>query len=228
MDTRVSIEKSDSPILFLAPHGADDTNTAELTELLCNMCNANGVINWGWERSSQVDVFNDKANCNSLKHLNEDVVKDEFLNPITKRVNYLSAINQDIFIFIIHGVGNDIRKKTNDPKLDLILGYGRGNPPAYTCSISMKNSLINKLSAVKLNTYVGRKGGKFSGRSSNNLNQLFQPTPYVHSVQIEVVYDLRKSKKAIEDTALKMSAAITAVSTEKVGSFKDKLKVPSC
>lgn len=232
MDERVSIIKGTKPVLLIAPHGANDINTAELTEAICNLYDAYAVINWGWKRSNYVDYFADEANCNNIEHLMEDVVEDEFLVPIKRYVNYILKNHSDAFIFIIHGIGNDIRKKTKDPNLDIVLGYGRGVPPKYTCDISMKNAFLKYLGEGGFKAYVGKKNGQFSGRARTNLNQFYthkdwQPNNYVHSMQVEIVYELRKNEN-LTLTASRLALAIQNTMQWKVGEFSSKIKAPAC
>lgn len=231
MDERVSIVEGDRPILLIAPHGANDINTAELTEEMCRIFGAYAVINWGWERSEDVDWLNDQANCNNIEHLMEDVVEDEFLVPIRRFVNRILKDHPDVFLFILHGIGNDIRKKTGDVDLDIVLGYGRGKPPKYTCDIQYKNSFLGGLKDVGMKSYVGKSGGRFSGRAKNNLNQYYtrwQPNDFVHSMQVEVVYDRRKDEPQMKDTASRLVDAIEFTFQWDVGKYPHKIDVPAC
>lgn len=232
MDERVSIIEGNTPVLLIAPHGANDINTAELTEAVCQKHKAYGVINWGWERSDHVDWLNDKANCNNINHLlMEDVVEDEFLVPIRRYVNRMLKQYQNVFIFIIHGIGNDIRKQTGDSTLDIVLGYGRGKPPKYTCNIPYKNSFLEGLTKSGFNAWVGKKGGRFAGRAKKNLNQYYtrwQPNEFVHSMQVEVIYERRNSEIKVKDTASRLSDAIAFTFQWKVGKYPHKIDWPAC
>lgn len=231
MDQRVSIETGNRPVLLVAPHGANDIHTAELTEAMCQKMGAYGVINWGWERDDYVDWLNDKANCNNVEHLMEDVVEDEFLVPIRRFVNRIQKGHADVFIYIIHGIGNDIRKKTKDASLDIVLGYGRGKPPKYTCDIQYKNSFLEGLENVGMTSYVGKSGGRFSGRAKKNLNQYYtrwQPDDFVHSMQVEIVYDRRKDQAKVQDTASRLVDAIEFTFQWDVGKYPHKIDAPAC
>jgi hypothetical protein len=60
---RVSITSGKQPILIVSPHGYknDDENTATVAEAIASVLNCYAVINRGWERADDVDIFNDKA-----------------------------------------------------------------------------------------------------------------------------------------------------------------------
>ena len=227
---RVSIIEGNKPVLIIAPHGADDINTAELTELVCNKVNAYGVLNRGWKRSDDVDWLNSQANCNNIEHLSDDVVEDEFLVPIKRYVNRILKDHKDALLYIIHGVGNDIRTITGNNVLDVVLGYGRGKPPKYTCDIAYKNSFLSGLKDVGLTPYVGKSGGRFSGRAKNNLNQYYtrhQSNDHVHSMQVELVY-ARRSNDKIQDTASRLADAISYTFQWDVGKYPHKIDAPAC
>lgn len=192
-DERVTIRSGYWPVLITAPHGPNDVNSGLLALEIANKLDAFAVINNGWERGSSVDYMNDIANCNNVAHLHEDVVKEEFLDPILR---YAKKIERDFgycFVFHIHGVGNHVR--ATEPTLDIILGYGAGNPPSYSCDPQMKDAFIHYLKKADIDCYEGRADGDYAGRAKNNLNQLFRrwyPKVNVHSMQLEVVYELRE------------------------------------
>jgi hypothetical protein len=202
---RVSVVEGDRdvPAIIIAPHGAegDDDYTAPLAETIANEVGCYAVINWGWERADKVDYFNDKANCNNIVHLQEDVVKDEFLDPIERYVNRIYQDSPEVFIYIMHGMGDDARKKANDPGLDLVIGYGEGQKKSsLSCDPWREQSFAYICHKSGFGVHHGKGGGSFAGNARNNLNQLYrkwQPTPSVHSMQIEVIRDMRLD----EDTA---------------------------
>lgn len=228
---RVSIIEGEIPVLLVAPHGAncDDENTGELTEYIANKINAFAVINNSWKRNSQVDIYKDFANCNDINHLNEDVVKDEFLNPILRYVARIQRdIEQRVIIFYIHGCGNYVRQLMNDPKLDLIIGYGAGDPQRYTCNPKMKDAFAFHLEKEGIKVYQGKAGGPFSGHSRNNLNQYFRSKKtgfgVIHSMQLELVKALR------EDDVYEITGELLADAIEDLMMFDDTtntlIKIP--
>jgi hypothetical protein len=84
---RVALVEGDSPVLILAPHGPDDKNTDLIAERVAVESGSFAVINRGWNRFSSVDFMKDLANCNDVRHLHSDVVKEEFLEPILRFKN---------------------------------------------------------------------------------------------------------------------------------------------
>jgi hypothetical protein len=214
---RVSIIKGseDTPILLVAPHGAagDDDNTAELTETIAQHLGCWAVINRGFERATKYDYFADKADCNNVEHCQEDVVRQEFLEPINRAVNSILEDCYDANIFMIHGMSNHYRKLVKDDSLDMILGFGAAiTPPGtpllpHSCSELHRNAFIYLLDRNGINVYKGKAGGKFAAAARKNLNQYYRKWDYnedVHSMQIEIVKALR-ADAALNATAENMA-----------------------
>ena len=84
MKERVGIIIGKNPVILVAPHGADDTNTDIITERVAKKADCYAVINRGFERADFVDVIKDKADCNKIDHCKQEVVYEEFLKPIIK------------------------------------------------------------------------------------------------------------------------------------------------
>lgn len=208
---RVSISRGDSPILIVAPHGANDINTALLAERIARFTNGYYVINRGWRRGSKYDYWREIANCNDIRHCHEDVVREEFLDPI---LNFASEIKADYGIcqmFVIHGVSNAVRKEADDRTLDMIIGFGDGQPPSFSCDPELKNYFLAMLEKVGITAFQGAKGGRYAGRGKNNLNQLFRrwyKDEDVDSMQIEVVHELRADLDVATFTADAIGSAI--------------------
>ena len=132
---RVSVKEGTLPIILLAPHGCNDANTDIIVDTAADKLDCYAVINNGWERSSTVDASQDKANCNNISHCHEDVVKDEFLDPILRYSNRCSrTVNvgrgslfmRKVIMLSIHGCGDDARVQAGDRNLDFIFGFGLG------------------------------------------------------------------------------------------------------
>jgi hypothetical protein len=212
---RVSVIEGDTPVLILAPHGPDDTNTDYLAEAVAEEFGAFAVINRGFRRSSHVDYARDLVNCNNIEHLHSEVVYEEFLNPIFRAVAKIKKkYDENVLILILHGCSDSVRRMAGDPDLDLILGYGEGNPPSYSCKTRVKNAFAYHLQKENFGVYEGKAGGRYSGRSKNNLNQLFTqwyPTSYVNSLQLEIVRELRTDEEMIEITKMGLVSAIDAL-----------------
>jgi hypothetical protein len=195
---RVSVFEGKTPILIIAPHGSDDIHTGTIAESAIKRLNCFGVINRGWRKSKSVNCFEDDADCNNIVHLHKDVVKEEVLNPI---LNYRSRILKKhpwFYIFIIHGIGNHVRKIAKDPTLDMIVGYGAGHHAFYTCDLWRKNLFINLNKSTGI--YEASAGSPYAGWNEKNLNQLFRrhhwyPCDRTHSMQLEIVMDLRDDKE---------------------------------
>jgi len=210
---RVSTYKGSFPALIVVPHGHDDPNTAIIAESIVEEIDAYAVINRGWKRADQHDYYADKANCNNYHHIHEDVVREEFLDPI---LNYVERIHNKESgppnIFVIHGVSNSIRQTVGGDALDVIIGYGEGKPPSYTCPIEFKHTFMCLLDKADLRVYQGKAGGAYSARRMSNIAQLFRTSEYldedVFTIQMEIIRELREDDYAAKETGIALSSVI--------------------
>jgi hypothetical protein len=208
---RVNVISGKSNIIIIAPHGVDDPYTDVIAERMADTLGAYAVINQGFERGDQVDVFNDKANCNDVEHCHEDVVREEFLDPILKFVAELLEptlypSNDPTFIFIIHGVYH-----LGKISPDMIVGYGAGKPDSFSMDAWRKDAFVHLLEEQGLETFQGKPGGRFSGWAKSNLNQLFRKwyyDPNVQSIQLEISRDWRTDKQDAKSTAETLSRVV--------------------
>jgi hypothetical protein len=213
---RVKLIQGYRPIIVVAPHGheSNDERTTLISESIAKSIDAYAVINQGWERDSFVDYMKDKADCNNVSHCHEDVVKDEFLDPIIRFKSKILKKHDSVFIFYIHGMSNKHRIMANDPTMDLVVGCGLGHPVSLTCDEWKKDFFIHLVEATGLVAYEGAIGGPMSGWARNNMNQLFRKwylDTKVQSMQIEIVHELRESNEIAELTAENLSDAIRLV-----------------
>jgi hypothetical protein len=193
MQERVGIiEGKKSPIIFVAPHGANDDYTGEMAETAARAIRAYAVINWGWERSDKVDWGKDKANCNDVRQVQEDVVKDEFLDPILRYCVRIQKNFDTVYVFMLHGMGYQV-------DTHVIVGYGAGTPDSFSCKTWHKNYLCHLIDDIGLKVWQGKAGGQYSGWGKNNLNQLWRKHPEyydesVMSMQLEISKSLRNTE----------------------------------
>lgn len=179
MQRRTGIIKGKHPILFTAPHGSCDVNTAKLAMGLAEHMDAYAVINYGWQRAAKYDYDKEHANCNNIQHLHEDVVKQEFLDPILRITD---SFKDGGFVFNIHGMMN------NQDNCHLAIGFGAGTPPMLSADLTLVKCVFYNFLDTTLNPKIGR--GKYGGRDINNLNQLFRrqkwyPNRKIQSIQLE-------------------------------------------
>lgn len=211
---RVSIIEGKIPVLIVAPHGyeEDDENTDLIAEQIASEIDCYAVINRGWERADQVDFLNDKADCNNIYHCHEDVVREEFLNPILKYKTRILKNYDQMLMFMIHGMANRHRKISGDMKLDVVVGYGAGSPNSYTCELWQKDFFVDALNKMNITTYEGGAGSMMSGWSRQNMNQLFRKSSFkdsrVRSLQLEIIYELREDTDVSLLTAEYLSQAM--------------------
>lgn len=220
---RITTIKGDYPALIIVPHGHDDPNTPEVAEQIITELNCYGVINRGWERADSYDYYTDKANCNNVAHIHEDVVREEFLDPILEFKENIEERGHLPNVFIIHGVGSNILKQA--PDLDFIIGYGAGKPPSYTCEQWYKELFMEYLSKLGFHPYQGKAGGAYSARRSENLNQLFTSHYYdemVASMQIEIAKQHRITKVASRQIGAELAMCIEdLIETRNTGMWND-------
>jgi len=212
---RTSFIQGSTPVVLVAPHGADDQNTAEITEVVARDLGAFAVINRGWRRSREVDQLKDLANCNNVRHLYEDVVREEFLHPILRSTARIKKkFGGKALVLLMHGCKDQFPISPTAEMVDIIVGYGAGHPPSHTCKVRTKNAFVRCLQEEGFGVYEGAAGGPYAGRAKNNLNQLFVrwvPDIWVESMQIEIVNELRSDSEMIRLTAEGLVAAIDAL-----------------
>jgi hypothetical protein len=191
MNYRVNSIRGDFPVLIIVPHGPNDKNTTIIGERIISELNCYGVINYGWERDINFDYYKDKANCNSINHIENEVICDEFLNKIITLKNEIKQKNPYAYIFLIHGVKN----RNDFDNLNVILGNG-SNEKNATCPKWMSNLFASQLLNHNLVPALGIK--KYSGSNHDNLNQIFNTKKYFDensfSFQIEILFKNRKDK----------------------------------
>jgi hypothetical protein len=116
----------------------------------------------------------------------------------------LGSWDDPIWLFIIHGM-NPINRNVSP---DMVLGYGAGDPPSYSCDVWRKDAFAHILMEQGFEIFQGKSGGMFSGWAKTNLNQLYRKwhhDPAVQSIQIEISRDWRID----EDDAFSTADALT-------------------
>jgi len=226
---RTSFIQGTTPVLIVSPHGYDDENTDVLAERIAKDFGAFAVINRGWRRSSKVDQLNDFANCNDIRHLHEEVVREEFLNPILRSVAKIKTkYGKKVYVVVLHGCKDQVRTKADDEMLDVIVGYGAGNPSSYSCRIKTKNLMIHCLQEEGFGVYEGAPGGQYAGRAKNNLNQFFtrwMPDQNIESMQLEIVKEMRSDEEMVELTSEGLVTALDAFMLDIDKEFDREIKV---
>jgi hypothetical protein len=224
---------SQSKILLVVPHGADDINTSVLAEQCCQTAKCNAVINRGFERADHVDVMIDKADCNKVSHVIQDVVRDEFLDPIkrikerivnrivaaSRKTNTwptIQTVTDRALVFYIHGAG-DVVNKVAGEKVSVIVGNGgEFVRSSLSCQDWRRNLFIALARASWLGgcgeVYAADQKGNYAGRSYDNMNQFFrqhEPDPFTDTMQLEFPYHMRSTKKAAMATGYELGKILT-------------------
>ena len=211
---RISVIQGDLPVLIIAPHGANDPGTILVAEQIQKEIDAFLVVNRGWMRAKEVDYWRDLADCNKISHCHDEVIKDEFLDPIIRETNRILENWGRCNTYILRSVGNFVRRIAEEPKLDFSVGCGAGpsdETSSYSCDPLMKDAFIGMLNNSGLVAYEGAGTGKYAGRDNNDLNQLFRKWYYdsdVHSMQIEIVKELLEDKDMAKLTGIELASAM--------------------
>lgn len=205
MMEKVIFKYANSPIVFVAPHGhkGDDLNTDLIAIAAAEAINANYLINKGYQRADFINVDKDIADCNNINHM-QDILVDEFLLPYKRLCKRAVKYYGKCLVLWVHGISNTIRNSAETKNLDLIIGYGQGKPNSFTCYHGTINKFLYEMKNEKLNCFVGKTGGKYSGYSKRNMNQYWRKVEAdnrIQSLQIEIVKDLRSDKIISELTA---------------------------
>lgn len=229
MRERVSQRIGRIPVILVCPHGANDNNTAIVTEETAESLDCYSLINRGFDRGSTVDVDADIADCNRVSHIQQDVVCDEFLKPLisfktqcmTKLFgiapNYMGRpgiTGKKVLILYLHGAGNIVHKIANEP-VGIIVGYGLGrkkNSP--TCEQWRKNLFVDLFRNYcnDGDAFEGKGGGNYAGRGADNVNQYFRKHDrdhWVDTMQLEFPWSRRKTKDLAKLTAELLSTVVS-------------------
>lgn len=246
---RVSVLDGTIPLLVVAPHGVDDASTDIIAEVMATKLNCHAVINRGWERADNIDVNNDKGNCNSIAHCHQPVIKDEFLDPLlrymhrsaktiyvsnSKAANRLPVFlsNHKPLMISIHGVGDQIRTKLKDNNVDFILGVGNGKPPRPTCGIWRLNALAWTLTNRGIHPWQGQAGSPYAAWGQDNLTQLFNQkhNGLGEAIQIEILRTpWRDSTKHAESTGdILAKVFLELMLLTNLNQFAGDLGIPKC
>ena len=139
-----------------------------------------------------------------LDHCHIGPVKKEFLDPIIKIKEEIINRHGVCFMFLIHGMSARIQKIVND-NVHMVIGYGQGDPPSYSCDLEYKDRFMYVLQLNGFNAYQGQSGGRFSAWHEKNMNQLFRKKykdERVHSLQIEIISGLRTLPQTAENVGI--------------------------
>ncbi len=219
---RVSTYQGLNSVLIVAPNCPDDKNTDIIALEMIKKLRAFGVINRGWKKSMAVDYMNDQADCNSLIHLQEDVVREEFLHPIANFSNRIFKKYPQQTVFLFNIVGHE----SKDENIDLVLGFGQGqHTSSYTCEEWRKDLFCYLCKKSSINCY----GTASATRSKYCLIQLFKQhmkRTYMQAIQIAVVEELRKDKEVAIITGDFLSDIVQKIMMTKSWSNTDHFTVP--
>jgi hypothetical protein len=208
---RVTVISGEVPLMVVAPH-CDDNNTKEIAQFIASTLKCYCVTNNGWKRSDTVDAIGGYANCNDVSHCLEDVVKEEFLEPILGYANRMVKNYGHGYVFYIHGMGQQ--------SPDVIVGYGEGNPPSYSCGLYYKEVFLKACRENSVYATEAGAGSKYAGRSKNNMNQLFRNWFYndkIQSMQLEIAYNLRTTQM-IRNVGMALGMAFDDLLDHKINS----------
>lgn len=211
--TRITYKFANSPIVFVAPHGhpSDDHNTDIIAKYAADNINSNLIINTGFKRNTHADTEKDVADCNNYQHCMQPEVKEEFLEPYVKICRRCLKYFGKCFVVWIHGVSDSIRNTKETKNLDMILGYGMGNPHSLSCFEGIVHKFISEMYLDKLECFVGKPGGKYSGFDKKNMNQYWRKIDIeakIQSFQLEIIKELRADKLIAELTGVAIAEGL--------------------
>lgn len=219
---RVSVISGENPIIVVAPHGANIPQTALIAEFVAKEAKCHAIINRLFEISDTVNVMKDKADCSRIDHLKEDVVYDEFLVPLLKKTQNHPK-TQPVFlkdymptnIFYIYGT-NNVAQTIAGQKISVIVGNGIGlKKDSFTCANWQKDLFLHLYDNHKMigdgEAYEAKRGGEYSGRDSNCINQYFAKhliSDHVFSMQLTFPESCYHNEKAAQETAMKLAVVL--------------------
>jgi len=217
----IEIYNGDPRLLIIAPHGfrpkrqgekSDDTNTAEIAELLQNKLKCRAIINTGIKRT--------EADLNKISGLKKVPEFEKALR------NYADNKIPTLVIWIHGAEENGIKKEEtkynsaneNKPiRLDAVLGYGQGGTPRLTAKEDTVQKLTKALSDHGIRTIKASIVlDKYCANRKNRTCQYFRfqkdkGYDRIQSIQIEIKGSLRESYN-YPDTADKITRALSEFS----------------
>lgn len=217
---KIQLLKGTRPYLIVAPHGGGPTDlrSARMAAIIAHDTDAYAVINTGWVRpwkghmegtnqniDTKFDIANGFANLNDIRQAKKKPIRQQFLDPIEDYKNIILQKHKRAYIFLIHGMDDTIRDYKG---VDLVVGYGAGDPPRHSCSLGFKDRLISCSHMYNFTPAQGKKGGRLSAWGAHNLNQLYSNEQDVFSVQLEVALTIRQTDKLAEHTASQLAHVI--------------------
>lgn len=231
MANRVTTQDGKLPVLIVAPHGHrdNDFNTDIISDVLASELRAYAVINVGWARGPKAVLGESIANLNDIQHCKLGPCKREFLDPLVAIKDEIIAKHERCHIFYIHGMHNNVRTKVQDD-VDIVMGYGQGDPPSHTCSLLYKNALCTRLREEKFNVYQAKLGGRFAAWRKDNLNQLFRQHTLdqrVNSIQLEIINNLRDSPEAAVEVGLRLVRSLDKFLHQKT-TYQKNISIKEC
>ncbi len=212
--------KDNNPILLIAPHGRneDDENTAPITRLMAKKLDCYAIINEVYRRpvEKKNEGPNKKKkiiNLNDLSQVNK-YLKSEFLEPIVSFKDEIVRNHSKALVVLIHGIADTNAFYPNEKSpVDIIIGIGLPDRPSAQKESAEK--LKELIPSTKAEVAQRDILDKYVGWSKRNLNQLFTPRnkeyndPKVESIQLEIKYSGFRDKKNIENTAERLSMALS-------------------
>ena len=203
---RVSVITGKVPVIFVSPYGADRPALANLAEEAAFYSDGNAVINRGFLRGNKVDYQTETADCGRIDHcLVENVVFEEFLNPIIKLKNNLKKKHKRVYVFLL----TDLQGPMD---MDILIGYGNGENFTVTCPVWAKELFATALRFVELKPYEANSSGLYTASDARCLNQLFRVYNYdkeVMSMHLWVNEHLlrftRSTASGIADAAVELT-----------------------
>lgn len=228
---RVYLQRGRVPIIIVAPHGHrdDDFNTDVIADTMASELRAYAVINTGWQRAKKAVLGESRANLNDVSHCRLGPCYREFLQPLFSYKEECIKKWNRVNVLFVHGASNDVRHRAKD-RVDLVLGFGQGTPPCYTCFLDYKNGLAARLMEERFNVYQAVVGGRYAAWKPDNLTQLWRSQYYdqrVNAIQVEIVHSLRSDRAEAIDTALRMTRAYDRF-RHLGNSFAHGLKLKEC
>jgi len=231
MANRVTAQVGQIPVIIVAPHGHKDNdfNTDIIADVIASELKAYSLINVGWARGAKAILGESVANLNDLQHCKLGPVREEFLNPLIEMKDECIAKHDRCHIFLIHGMHSNVRV-THKDNLDIVMGYGQGDPPNYTCPLVYKNALVYRLREECFNVYQAKSGGRFAAWRKDNLNQLFRQhhlDQRVNSTQFEIINELRSDAEEAVKVGLRMTRALDKFLHQKT-SYNKNIFIKEC
>ena len=228
-------------LLLIAPHGYpdDDENTGGLVRSVQKILDCSAIINEVYRRPKLLKETPKKV---YEKHsLEKRILNLNYKPQAEKLAYYIAQIRQSVkepdstIVLWIHGIDDKNIKDESKAlglkeRLHCLIGYGQ--PGNDTCSLELKDILLQALNATGIKSAHTRDDAlNYKGHDDSNMNRWFKVggkgLEAVQSIQLELGYAGVRDPNSVEGTAKKLAHALLSLKSALKTDAAEKAEDPA-